>query len=198
MVSLIRRTILMGALACLTVCAGSASADTFNFAYSGAGITGFGTFTATNEGGGESLVTGVTGQQNGANITAMIPVGSGVYSVPDGDNFTYDNLIMIGTNPQLDLNGVLFSVQGQSQPVNIYWDTTSYYDAIYLGSAPYPNDFSLTPVQFTVTPTPESSSLLLFGFGLLGTAFIIRRKSAKPQPVSATASSGATAAQLAE
>ena len=197
MSSLVRKAVLMGALAALMLFAKGASADSFNFSYSGVGITGMGSFVATPDGGGTYTVTSVTGTQNGATITGMVAVAnSGYFTVPDGDNFTYDNLITIGTTPQLDLNGLLFTVQGQSEPVNLYYDTNSYYDAVYVGGASYPNDFVLTPVTFSVAPAPESSSLLL-GFGLLGLAWVVRRTSSK-SAVPASTSAPVCAVAVAE
>jgi hypothetical protein len=199
MSSLVRKAVLMGALAALMLFAKGASADSFNFSYSGVGITGMGSFIATPDGGGTYTVTSVTGTQNGAPITGMVAVAnSGYYTVPDGDNFTYDNLIMIGTSPQLDLNGLLFTVQGQSQPVNLYYDTNSYYDAVYVGGASYPNDFVLTPVSFSVTPAPESSSLVLLGFGLLALAWVLRRTSLKPAVTASAPACAVAAAELAK
>jgi hypothetical protein len=181
------------------------SPDSLNSTYSGPEITGASSSIAAPDRGGAYTVGSFTSIPDGAPITGMDPVAKPEsFTVPDRNNFTSDDLIMVGTGPQLDLNGVLFTVPSQWQPMSLDYDTDSHFDALYLGgsgyppmsldgdtkpydgalyvggAASYPNGLVLTPLNSSVTPTPESSSLFLLGIGLLGLAWVLRRTLIKP------------------
>jgi hypothetical protein len=176
------------------------SPDSLNSTDSGPGITGARSSIAAPDRGGAYTAGSLTSIPDGAPLTGLDTVANPEsFTVPDGHNFTYDNLITVGTGPQLDLNGVLFTVPGQSQPMSLDYDTNSHFDALHLGgagyppmsldgdtkpyygalyvggAASYPNGLVLTPLNSSVTPTPESSSLILLGIGLLGLAWVVRR-----------------------
>jgi hypothetical protein len=88
---------------------------------------------------------------------------------------TYDNLFTPGANPQLDSNGLIFEVNGKG--ISIWGNGANDY-ALWEGNWEYivnnGASFDATPA-----PTPEPSSLLLLGTGLLGLALVAFRK-AKP------------------
>lgn len=116
--------------ACLVWSSG-AYADTLSWTITGADETGSGTMTATNEGGGVYLVTGMTGNiaVNGTSetITGFTPftgtwtpgATETVFSGESGLDYTYDDIVDVGTNPQLDTAGLVFSLSGFSQLINV-------------------------------------------------------------------------------
>lgn len=181
------------------------SPDSLNFTYSGTGITGARSSIASPQGGGAYTVGSFTSIPDGASIIGMDPVANPEsFTAPGGHNFTYDDVIVVGKGPQLDLNEVLFTVPGQSQPMSLDYEANSHFDALSLGgagylplsldgdtkpyygalslggAASYANGLVFTPANSSVTPTPESSSLILLGVGLLGLAWVVRRTLIKP------------------
>ena len=142
---------------------GSLWADTIAFTYSGTGFTGSGFFTATNEGAGTWLVTGVTGQQNGIPFTGVEPLGT-------NGAYIYDNLVFVNSTPQLDNSGVLLFWNGGD--VNLFWEPAfPGYALIY--TADYPTEHA---IAFQATLVPEPGTLALMGGGILALAGTIRRK----------------------
>src|ERR1700690_1730701 len=179
--SFARRLVITLALVVLLGGASSAYADSFQLTYSGGGLNGILNLTATPEGGGSYLVTSISGVQNGSLVTGLIaPVASGLIILPDGDGFTYDNLLFAGSNTILDNAGLLFTIAGLSQPVNLYSvGTSSYMQSTYTGvggSWSFPNDFDSTPVRLALVTTPEPSTLALC---LMGFLVLILRSSRK-------------------
>jgi hypothetical protein len=156
-------------VAALLVFASSAYADNFQLTYSGAGLSGTLDLAATPEGGGSFLVTGIYGFQNGSSVTGLIaPVASGLFTLPDGDGFTYDNLLFASSSTLLDNPGLLFTIAGFSQPVNLYsTGPSSYLLSTYIGGGNFPKDFVSTPVTVTLIATPEPSTLALCLVGFL-------------------------------
>jgi PEP-CTERM motif len=150
----------------------AAHADSFNFAVNGGSgsFNGTGTFTTTSEGGGQFLITDISG----TGVTALI--------VPNGFNGN-DNLLFPSTTPTLDSHGFSFTdVNGPDHfSVNIF-SNGSGYSAFFEDE----DQFTATvPVTFTVSPAttvpppsavPEPSTLLLLGTGIFSLAAILRRK----------------------
>lgn len=147
--------------AMLGVSALGASATSIYFDYTGGGFSGSGVFTATDQGGGAYLVTGVAGQQDGISFTGVEPLGS-------NGGYNFDNLVYLTSAPQLDLAGVL-----------LYWnggDVNLGYDGGFNGGSYArwnPNESSM---QFTASSTPEPGTLLTLGSGLLGLAGLTRKR----------------------
>jgi hypothetical protein len=165
--------------------------------YNITGITD-GIFTDTN--GSLNIVNApITFIPDGPGNPTILPTvnGSGPgYTSPDGSEI-YDNLLYYpGTPYNLDYwGGVLFSANGYASGYEVDYeiDIAQTLDAYggwvsVLGST---NDFVDTstdydagePLDGNVQPTPELSSLLLFGTGLLALAFIVSRKAKARVPV---------------
>jgi hypothetical protein len=178
MSNLVRRFVLTLAVVVLLGGASSAYADGFQLTYSGGGLSGILNLTATPEGGGSFLVTSVSGFQNGSPVTGLIaPVASGLIILPDGDGFTYDDLFFPSSNPFLDNAGLLFTIAGLSEPVNLYsTGTSSYLQSTYIGGGNFPNDFISTPVTLTLVATPEPSTLAMCLVGFLVLVLTMSKK----------------------
>jgi hypothetical protein len=154
-----------------------------DFTFNLGGNIGFGSLSTTDEGGGQFLATsGTLTVTLGADIGsyAIVAGGPSQTTSPLG-KFTIDNLVMPGSNPSLDVLGLLFS--NGSKEINI-WGTGpssySFYDATSSGlgvqyAGPSAGDFFTA----TVVPLPASYTLLLGGLGVI-VLFALRkgRKSA--------------------
>ena len=169
---LTRWVVLAVAVIGLSVFAGTASADEFTINFSGSGFNGTLDVDTTLVSAGVYAIDSISGNVGFTPVTGLVPVtttsGYSYYSLPDGSQFFYDNLLFADSNPPLDGGGILFTLAGLAQPVNLYYDTQGEF-SIYIGGGNYPKDFYTNPVQVTVS-TPEPSTL---AFGLTGVAFLI-------------------------
>jgi hypothetical protein len=95
-----------------------AHADLFDWSYTGTGISGSGTITATflnSTNGGTFQVTHMTGTANGTTIVDVLP--------PGGYSFN-DNLLFPNASAELDFAGLAFTVAG-GMAFNLYFDTSA-------------------------------------------------------------------------
>ena len=170
----------LGALAIAMLPASSALADTFDFNFSGALFSGTGTFTANFNSGDQWTITGVTGSVSSglvtSNIDSLLAPGTyptGFLQSPNDNILIYPSLSGLFGDPiYFDHNGVSFSL-ADGNNVNLN-DTIGLEWAVATQS----NITELDSISVSAAPTPEPSSLFLFGTGILGVAGVIRRKMA--------------------
>jgi hypothetical protein len=146
-----------------------AHADTFNFSATGSagGFSGAGTLTAAPNGSGKYLITAISG----TGVTGLF--------APNGFNGN-DNLLSPSASPTLDSHGFSFTaVNGPDTfDVNIFKKGSRYF-AFFKDED---NFTETTRVDFALrAATPEPSTLLLFGTGILGLAGATRRKLVQSQ-----------------
>lgn len=152
----------------------AASAATWNWSYFGTDVSASGTFTTTGDAATAEAILNISGQRNGVNITALVPL-SASYDVRG--NFFYDNLFTT-SNHFFTEGGLLFdtgdATQKLSDLANVYSHNGQLYDLTWASHRV--GDGFGTPVSFTVTavPEPETYAMMMAGLGLVG--FVSRRR----------------------
>ena len=160
--------------ATLLLFAGPSRADTLTFSFDGTAVSGSGSMQATAQGNGSYLVTSITGSVDvgglGGAITGLIPTGGTGF-------YLYDNLVYPNSSPQLDYQGVVFSVAGFTNPMNLCADPACNLSS---GSQSWlidnVNGYNFYPVEFAVK-VPEPRVLAMLALGLVAVLLLPRAMS---------------------
>ena len=168
----------------LTSPPGPVIALTWNWSYSGAGISAAGTFTTadTPDSSGFYLITGIAGVRNGVTILGLQPAGT---PIPGNEPFAVDNLVRL-ESPHLTKNGFGYALAGGTFS-NPFFATSlqppthlEFFSAAPLTPGVRGPEDSELPIQFSAAPAPlphaASLALLLVGLGVA--AFATRRRAA--------------------
>jgi len=177
------KTILILSGAVLLTPALSAGTVYFDFTYTGAGVSASGRLQTSYVAPGEYLITGVSGQRNGAPITAFLYPTTGAPGSPVyiSNGSSVDNLLFVPPvhGPFSNWNGSNNSPSGfvfQTRDGEFNPFTTNGLTYEYNLSA---GGSSYGPlIQFSATQaSPEPESLALIGSGLVALGWMLRRRS---------------------
>jgi len=152
----------------------AAKADTLTFSLTApfvvdvGGVTEFyGTITYSDTDSANN--GGVMEYLNGDNVLVDSP------SVPNYDDSAFLNNAPLSMNPEDTYTGLLFTI---TTPDYIVGGSNFYTGSFQIVGGNSPDDYSdvLSTADFNITVTPEPSSYLLFGTGLLALGLLVKSK----------------------
>jgi len=157
-----------------------AAADmSWNWSYSGAGISASGTFITNNtpDSSGFYQITAITGQRNGVTITGLQLAGT---AIPGNEPYTVDNLFSLDS-PKLTGEGFGFGLADGTFANPFFASFDSPPDYLEFYSAPpftggTGSEDSELPISFTVTAGPEPSTYAMALAGLACGGYLVRRR----------------------
>ena len=175
------RSLIWTVLLAIVVAPLPAGAVTFDWSYSGPGISGVGTFDASDNGLGGFTVNTISGTANGFAITGL-------------NNYAFPNQTIFTSFPQVDFFGVAFAVNnGTAYSIDYTTATSGSYTCgiagyCLIGPGILGGDGSGDPgvpilfsaVELAETPLPAALPLFAAGAGLLG-LFGLQRSRRKAQ-----------------
>lgn len=163
-----------GLAACVTL--SSAQAATFDLTYAGADFSLNATLAADDLGGGDWLITGLSGTvfDGVSEPVSLIPGGPGAFYTPS-DSFIVNNVLHYpaSSGQYFDIDGLAFTASGAEW--NLWGNGSSYSLGTCQGGC-----FTIDYGTVVVSQVPELSTwaMMMAGFGLLGMAAF--RRSSKP------------------
>lgn len=133
---------------------------------------------ATPLGGNLYTVTGASGtvmnpfDNHVYNITGVLNNPNGPLGTYNNGQFIYDNLLSTAA-PPFNNNGAVFTTSLSGYDVNFYsiGNQLEFADSNWAT-----NGNKVTDLNYTMTPVPEPSALMLFGTGLFGIVGLAKRK----------------------
>jgi N-acetylneuraminic acid mutarotase len=132
--------------------------DTFNYSFTGTGVSASGTFATTPQSGGQYLITGITGSQNG-NPMVLLPTSAETRGCAD-------NLISASA-PYIDTCGVVFSSGGVNS--GLYFANNTVFDCGPIGEGLCQATPTAQDVPVAFTAYGPDSTFFNFNFSASGT-----------------------------
>ena len=155
----------------LTLASTAVRADTWNWWYTGTGVTASGTLTTFGNASLPEAVLSFTGQRNGDVILGLVPLAT-------DPGFNYDNLFQ-SSFPVVNLAGILYDAGPGVAPsghYNWYFDQGSYREIFYGQNGGTVDQVVEVRLEHQTPPVPEPQTYALMLAGLGTIAFIARRK----------------------